>query len=175
MPLKDSVTMDSKLATLLAAVKRSQSFTTTEVKEVAQTPTNAAEHDVGSTGGKWVTINGRHVFIRDENVSNIRVIAADQDLESYLGEHRDEYLAAFANDLQPLRTAMEYALRGVPYGPDFSARLTMLKTELPGILKEINQAPKTAGMLSEIIANAIRHGHRGASRIEQFGNARIKP
>ena len=66
---------------------------------------------------------------------------------------------------------MEYALRGVPYGPDFSARLTMLKTELPGILKEINQAPKTAGMLSEIIANAIRHGME-ARQGSEFGNAR---
>ena len=93
-----------------------------------------------------------------DTLPNIRVIAADQDLENYLGEHRDEFLATFANDLQPLRTAMEYALRGVPYGPDFSARLTMLKTELPSILKKINQAPKTAGMLSEIIANAVKKG-----------------
>ena len=106
---------------------------------------------------------------------NIRVIAADQDLENYLGEHRDEFLATFANDLQPLRTAMEYALRGVPYGPDFSARLTMLKTELPAILKKINQAPKTAGMLSEIIANAIRHGleARQGSNIWQRATGRL--
>lgn len=105
-----------------------------------------------------------------EDVPNIRVIAADQDLETFLGEHRDAYLKEFANDLHPLRVAIDYALRGVPYGPDQSARLTMLKAELPNILREMMDAPRTAGMMGEIIANAMKRGLESRTG-EKFANA----
>ncbi len=83
---------------------------------------------------------------------------ADADLERLLGEHRDDFLQAFANDLQPLRTAIESALQQTPYGPDLNSRLIVLKARLPEILVAINDSPKSAPELANIMARAFKLG-----------------
>lgn len=82
---------------------------------------------------------------------------ADTDLEKYLGPHREAFLKAFANDLSPLRAAIESAI-----GPEDSStqrhHLYALRSQLGMILRHIDERGTAAEVLSEIIANSLKDG-----------------
>lgn len=81
-----------------------------------------------------------------ETISN----AFDPDLENFLGPHRGEFLVAFANDLQPLRAAMEKSIEGLNETAQRS-RLRVLRARLPQVLTQIAGAD-----LDQVITDAMK-------------------
>lgn len=92
----------------------------------------------------------------------------DADMEQFLGSHRDEFLKAFASDLQPLRTAMEAVLSpdGQP-SISFNSKVAWLRGQLPSLLKEVNSSPKTADALAEILRGAFTSGFDQAAALRK--------
>lgn len=80
----------------------------------------------------------------------------DPDLENYLGEHREQFEKVFANDLRPLREAIENAIGAVGDGPTLEqrAQLRLLRSRLPEVLADV-QAGTTP--LREVIERALRN------------------
>jgi len=87
-------------------------------------------------------------------------------LERYLGAHRVKFLKAFANDLAPLRTAIEHAI-GAQDEPTQRAHLIALRAQLPHVLRQLNERGTAAGPLQEIIANALKIGAQRTARPTQ--------
>jgi len=89
--------------------------------------------------------------------------SGDQDLERFLGPLRDDYLRALANDLQPLRSAMEGVLADEQPGIAFNSKIAWLQSQLPSLLKEINASPKSAYALAAILKTSFEQGYTQAA------------
>jgi phage gp29-like protein len=96
--------------------------------------------------------------------------SGDPDLEKFLGPHRDDFLKAFANDLQPLRTAMEAVLS--PDDVSFNSKVTWLRSQLPSLLKEIARQPASADDLAKLLRDAFTHGYTQRSTAELASTAK---
>jgi hypothetical protein len=97
---------------------------------------------------------------------NVSARSGDADLEQFLGPLRDDYLKAFANDLQPLRTAMQAVL--TEDFVDFNSKVLWLRSQLPSLLTEINKGPKSADVLETIIRGAFERGYTQAADQRQL-------
>lgn len=100
---------------------------------------------------------------RQPAVNARRSRSGDTDLENFLGRSRDEYLRAFANDLQPLRAAMEAVMQEND-GVAFNTKVTWLRSQLPSLLKEINASPKSADALANVIRGAFSRGFKRSAQ-----------
>jgi len=90
-------------------------------------------------------------------------LSPEEDMDRFLGPLRDQYRIAFANDLQPLRTAMEAVLS--PDDMDFTSKALWMQSQLRGSLaREILAAPKQADVLEEIIRKSIETGWTEAAQ-----------
>ncbi len=106
---------------------------------------------------------------KKESAINV-ALNARADLEQFLGPMRDDYLKALANDLQPLRTAMEAVLSEDDVA--FNSKVAWLQGQLPSLLKEINASPKSAGALAEILQTAFDRGYSSRSTAELAATTR---
>jgi hypothetical protein len=87
----------------------------------------------------------------------------DVDLETLLGRHRDQYLAAFANDLHPLRVAIQTALEDADQsgnGELDPKTRRRLRAQLPGILKQINESDRSSESLVNIVTEALKRPNK---------------
>lgn len=84
-------------------------------------------------------------------------VSPEEDMKRFLGP----YANAFAGDMQPLRTAMEAVLS--PDDIDFDSKVAWLREQLPSLLTEINQSPKSAEVLETIIRGAFERGYTQAA------------
>lgn len=116
-------------------------------------------------GGQKSAVGGKKPATNTGLTSDLRPLtsSSDPDLEQFLGPLRDEYFKAFAGDLQPLRTAMEAVLS--PDDLAFNSKVAWLRGQLPSLLKEINQSPKSADALAEILRGSFERGFEGAAEI----------
>jgi phage gp29-like protein len=89
----------------------------------------------------------------------------DKDLEKFLGPYRDKFLKAFANDLTPLRAAIEHAIGDRSQDPQTQrSHLLALRSQLGLILRHIDQRGTAAEVLAEIIANSMKQGAAKAKK-----------
>jgi phage gp29-like protein len=104
------------------------------------------------------TLNG------PERTSNVnRQSGSDRDLEKFLGDHRDAFLKALANDLQPLRAAIEHVVES-PIEELQRQNILALRGQLPWILEQITRNPESASELATILAAAFRRGAKEGAR-----------
>jgi phage gp29-like protein len=93
----------------------------------------------------------------DKNAQSTENAAADPDLEAFLDPYVSDFRKAFADDLQPLRIAMEHVV-GSPNAALQIQNMQALRGLLPELLKEINRAPKTVPVLVELMKTAMQRG-----------------
>jgi hypothetical protein len=90
--------------------------------------------------------------------------AADPDLEQFLEPYRDEFVEAFAGDLQPLRDALEHIVQS-PNEELQRQNMIVLRGQLGSILSQINRAPKTASVLADLMEAAFERGWNEAGQL----------
>ena len=82
---------------------------------------------------------------------------AKRDLEKFLGPHREAFLKALANDLAPLRDAIEH-VASTPNAADQIRNLHTLRQQLPWLAKTMNDNPASAKPLEDLLAEALARG-----------------
>jgi hypothetical protein len=100
--------------------------------------------------------------------SNRTANSADPDLEEFLGPYADDYRKAFAEDMRPLRAALEQAVRS----PNSALQLRNMQVlrELigqPEFIRSIIAAPKSAGPLAALMTAAMKRGFEAAQEERQ--------
>ncbi len=94
------------------------------------------------------------------NVAEARA-TGNTALDKVLGALAPEFRKALAGDMRPLASAIDGVLAEDTIG--FNSKVAWLQSQLPSLLKEINQSPKSADALAAILKKSFEDGYTQAA------------
>jgi hypothetical protein len=89
---------------------------------------------------------------------------------NFSAPHRDDFLKAFANDLQPLRLAMQAVISEDDVA--FNSKVAWLRSQLPSLFTEISKSANSAKELEQILTAAFTRGYNARSTAELAATAK---